>query len=117
MSVIRSPKELLEYYYGETCELNMEAALEVLHPDFHSLTDEEGPTRDAFMAYYSEAAKHLKSVTRQVQLVMEDAPWIGVLHTFCYEYQDGHTENYQSSDYYRVKEGMFIEHRGVIVQC
>jgi hypothetical protein len=116
VNLIRSPKELLEYYYNETCALRINAALDVLHPDFRSLTDEVAPTLDAFMSHYSEVVKHLDRVDHDVQLVVEEPPWIAILHTFTYTYKDGAVENYQSSDYYRVAEGMFIEHRGVILQ-
>jgi len=113
MNAEKSAKELVEHFYDSLGVLDLEGAMEVLHPDYRSLTSEVEPSRDAFRDYYAEAAKHIKGVSREVQLVMADAPWVGILQTFKYEYHDGSVERSHSSDFYRIEDGLFIEHQGV----
>jgi len=107
------PRELLHYFYDQLCEHNLPAAVEALHPDYKSLTSEVEPSRQAFIDYYTEVAKLISSFERKVQLVIEDSPWIGIIQIFDYKYHDDSEERYHSADFYRVQDGLFIEHQGV----
>lgn len=116
MSKTMSPKDLLNFYYEKACALDVDAAMEVLHPDYHSLTSDADASRETWREPYTELAKLLSRVDREIHLVLEEAPWVNIKQSFRYEYKDGTVENFISSDYYRLEDGMLIEHQGVIVQ-
>lgn len=109
----QSPVDKVHTFFEYFLNGDVVAASDCLHEKFRSLTNANAASKRGFLEYYSKFLEDIAICDRSVVSVIENTPWVGIVQVFGISSCEQNSTRLQSSDHFRIKNGLIIEHAGV----